>query len=274
MKVNFFEQKLIKEYWSSVSAISTILSFVLIFISVPDNLKIKIGCAGVLGAVLILVYIKKWYAANNMRNVSIKINKTNVNIKCGNIFDERGLKVIGFNEYFDTIVDGQIITPNSLNGKFINSYIDSIEEFDKIIASNAHLKKCIFASNIEREFGKQIRYKLGTIFKYNDFLLLAFAKIDGDNRAQLGQKDFIKCLLNMWSEIDIFNNGYTINIPLLGSGMPIRSLGCTEQELVEALLTSLKLSGLRLNSNAKINIIIYGNSIKNIDFYKLLNYGD
>ncbi len=274
MKVCFFDKKLREDYWNSISIISTIISFVLIFVSVPDDWKIKTVCAAALVVILIVLYICKWQKANKLQNVSMKINKTSVTIKCGDIFKEEGLKVIAFNEYFDTIVDDEIISRNSLNGIFINSYVSSVDELDNAISTDEHLKKCIFTTNSDRTKGKQIRYKLGSMFKFNEYLLLAFSKFDVNNRAQLGQKDFIKCLLKMWQEIDIFNNGYTINIPLLGSGMTVRSLDCTEQELVEALLTSLRLSGLRLNNNAKINIVIYGKSVENINFYKLLNYGD
>jgi len=274
MKISFFDNKLIEDYWNSISIISTIISFVLIFVSVPDDWKIKTACAVILTIILVYIYIHKWKQANKLQNISMKINKTNVTVKCGDIFEEEGLKVIAFNEYFDTIVDDEIISRNSLNGIFINSHISSIEELDNAISTDEHLKKCILTNTPDREKGKQIRYKLGSMFKFNDYLLLAFSKFDVNNRAQLGKKNFIKCLLKMWNEIDIFNNGYTINIPLLGSGMTVRSFDCTEQELVEALLTSLRLSGLRLNNNAKINIVIYGKSVENINFYKLLNYGD
>ena len=274
MKVYFFDRRLREDYWNSISIISTIISFVLIFVSVPNDWKIKTVCAVILTIILVYIYIHKWKQANKLQYTSIKINKTNVTVKCGNIFEEEGLKVIAFNEYFDTIVDDKTISRNSLNGIFINSHISSVDELDNAISTDEHLKKCILTNNPDRENGKQIRYKLGSMFKFNDYLLLAFSEFDVHNRAQLGKKDFIKCLLQMWNEIDILNNGYTINIPLLGSGMAVRSLDCTEQELVEALLTSLRLSGLRVNNNAKINIIIYGKSVENINFYKLLNYGD
>ena len=147
MKVCFFDKKLREEYWNSISIISTIISFVLIFVSVPDNWKIKTACAAVLVVVLVGLYIYKWKKANKLQNVSMKINKTNVTIKCGDIFKEEGLKVIAFNEYFDTIVDDDIISRNSLNGIFINSHISSVAELDKAISENEHLKKCILTKN-------------------------------------------------------------------------------------------------------------------------------
>ena len=100
MKVCFFDKKLREDYWNSISIISTIISFVLIFVSVPDDWKIKTVCAAVLVVVLIVLYICKWQKANKLQYLSMKINKTNVTIKCGDIFKEEGLKVIAFNDAF------------------------------------------------------------------------------------------------------------------------------------------------------------------------------
>lgn len=55
------------------------------------------------------------------------INGVPVKIKVGDIFDEKGLKVIPFNERFDTEVDDIIIAHNSLNGKMIDNYVKDIE---------------------------------------------------------------------------------------------------------------------------------------------------
>ena len=163
MKVYFLDKKLLEDYWSSVAIISTIISLVLIFVSVPDNWKIKVGCAAVLLVVLGVIYIRKWKKANDLQLVSMRINKTNVTIKSGDIFAEDGLIVIAFNEYVDTIVDGEIITPTSLNGILINSHIASLDELDNAISTDEHLKKCIVTNNPNRKKGKQIRYKLGSI---------------------------------------------------------------------------------------------------------------
>ena len=54
------------------------------------------------------------------------IGKIKIEIKVGNIFEEKDLKVIPCNEYFDTMVNDKIISKNSLNGKFIKNVIKNI----------------------------------------------------------------------------------------------------------------------------------------------------
>ena len=51
------------------------------------------------------------------------VNGISVKIKVGDIFDEKGLKVIPFNERYDTEVDDVVIAHNSLNGKMIDNHI-------------------------------------------------------------------------------------------------------------------------------------------------------
>jgi hypothetical protein len=62
----------------------------------------------------VIIYIYDWRKANKLNSVEIDIEGTTVCIKEGDIFEEDGLKVIAFNEYFDTLVDNKIINEVSL----------------------------------------------------------------------------------------------------------------------------------------------------------------
>lgn len=64
---------------------------------------------------------------------TIKIRGISVTIKQGDIFKADGWKVIPFNEYFDTTVDDVIISSTTLNGIFINKYVDDINRLQEAI---------------------------------------------------------------------------------------------------------------------------------------------
>ena len=69
----------------------------------------------------------------------------------------------------------------------------------------------------------------------------------------------------MWNEIDIIYSTYNINIPLIGSGITrFKGVNLTEQELLELLLISLRLSNIKFKSD--ISIIIHKSKIENICF--------
>lgn len=79
-------------------------------------------------------YIVLLYSANNLKNISLKIANSNFEIRVGDLFEEQGLKVINFNEYFDTLIDNQIIAEKSLNGFFIKNKLNiKVDKLNEII---------------------------------------------------------------------------------------------------------------------------------------------
>jgi hypothetical protein len=120
-KVGLFDRQLVKNFKERVSTVSTVFSLFLIFIEIPPEVK---GWAGI-GFVcsLIAAYFLLWRQANRLRSIDLDIEGSKVTIKAGDIFLEPGLKVIAFNEYFDTMVDDRLISCRSLNGIFISHYL-------------------------------------------------------------------------------------------------------------------------------------------------------
>jgi hypothetical protein len=117
MKVKILDKNVRTKFWFYFSVISGILSFVLLFNIVPDEYENCLRYFGYLTfVVLIIIYLIIWLRANNLTNITVDIDGSNVNIKCGDLFLENGLKTIPFNEYFDTVVDDKIISNKSLNG--------------------------------------------------------------------------------------------------------------------------------------------------------------
>jgi len=273
MKVSFFNKKLLKLYGSVIAVLSTIISFIQIFYELPDDCKIKLNVAIAFLICMLVLYIIVFIYSNKKKSVSLRVNDTVIKVFTGDILKQPGLKVIPFNEYFDTIVDDKLISSNTLNGQFILNHVDDVKALDTKIKQDKRLQRLQIAIDQKRSTGKEMKYPLGTIYKNNDYLLLAFSSFDSENRAYLTKDDIIKCLLNMWNEIDVVYNGYSINIPLLGAGIT-RFAGITlsKQELLEILIMSFKLSGIKLEYNANINIIIYKDSADDISFFKLKDF--
>ena len=85
-----------------------------------------------IGAIVIIIafYIVSLIRANTLKKIKLNIKGSDFIIKQGDIFLQEGLKVINFNEYFDTIVDNKIIAKNSLNGEFITEKVKDLEKLD------------------------------------------------------------------------------------------------------------------------------------------------
>jgi hypothetical protein len=252
-----------------LSTISLLSSFVFIVIEIPTDCKISVGIG--LALILIIIYIIKWVIANCQNKATLSINNSNLIVKTGDIFAEDELKVIAFNEYFDTQVDNKIISNTSLNGIYINSKINDVNELDNLIDNDIRLSKKVIQNNYCRINGKKKKYELGSIFQKDDYLLVAFTKFDNDNRAYLNMYDYINFLLNFWNEIDIMYAGRSVSIPLLGSGITrIKEFSTiSEQELLELLIWSFKISKIKFTYPSKVSIIIHESKKDKINFFKL-----
>lgn len=271
MKVSFFDQRIQNKFYGVLSVISVITSIVFLFVEIDPKYKTGIGLIALL--ILGVLYIGIWIHSNKLRSIRLKINTSEVEVKFGNIFSEQAdLKVIAFNEYFDTMVDDKIIAKSSLNGIFINNFFkDKVEELDGIISVDAHLREVMLAENATRAVGKKTKYKLGTICVVNDYLLTALTHFDADNRAYVDINDYISCLLNFWNEVDRVYAGKTVALPVLGSGIT-RFKGydnISDQELLELIIWTFKVSRIKFTYPSKVKIVVYGNKSDKTNLFKL-----
>lgn len=272
IKVRPFEKCVREEFYKYLCMIFLFISIFVCFWEIPAEYKCKSGLAFIIFA--IFLYILIWGLANFTKKVSLFINNSNVDISFGDIFKEGGdgvLKVIAFNEYFDTKVDEKIIASNSLNGKFINKYSKQIKEIDQVISNDSWLKNRIVSKNENRLNGKKVKFRLGTVVPYKDFLLLAFSHFDENNRAYLSMTDLLSCLIELWNEIDRVYAGRTVILPLLGSGITrLKETGdVTEQDLLEILLWSFKISRIKFCYPSRLKILVIPEKSDKIDLYKL-----
>ncbi|SHK42024.1 hypothetical protein SAMN02745163_03762 [Clostridium cavendishii DSM 21758] len=269
IKVKLFDKGLIKEYFVVLSIISVICSIVSILIDIPDNYKL--GASVSLILVFLIIYIVLWVKANSLSKVRLKINNSVIDIKIGDIFKESDFKVIAFNEYFDTLVDNKVISDRTLNGIYINKLVDDLDALNKSIDRDEHCNEKIIEINDNRKCGKKKKYKLGTIFQHDDYLLTAFSKFDNDDRAYLYMSDYINFLLDFWNEVDIIYAGRSISIPLLGSGITrFKEYNMiSEQELLELLIWSFKVSRIKFTYPSQVSIVIHEPMKNKINFFKL-----
>ncbi|NSQ31073.1 hypothetical protein HRF10_13035 [Enterococcus faecalis] len=280
MKVKFFDKRIRAKFLKILGAISTFISLLLIFVDIPENLSIKAGIVFVV--ILLVIYIVLYVYANKLSEATIDIGGTSVLVKKGDIFKEDGLKVIPFNEYFDTIVDNQVITELSLNGKYIKKFGD-VHKLDELIYSNTFLNSSenILEEDVSRNgnIGKKVRYKLGSSIVVDDYVLTAFSKFNQKNEAQLTMTEYINFLLNFWNEINRVYAQKSVTVPIFGYGITRIKGGFNDieiNELLNIMLWTFRISGTRFKYPAKLTIIVYGDLFKKINLFGLqedVNYG-
>lgn len=139
MKVGPFNKRLRIEFQKFISIVATILTILLAFLDIEQTYRGYIGW--LILVLLISIYLYFWYRANHKRKCNLKINNTDITIKCGNIFKQPDIKIIAFNEFFDTQVDDNIIVANTVNGIYINKYSKGSNQLDEIIVNESRLQQ-------------------------------------------------------------------------------------------------------------------------------------
>ncbi len=275
-KVKFYDVTLRKNYLTIVGIASSFVTLVSFFVTADKITQIDMKClASIAIVLLILIYFYMWIKANQLQEAHLRVNQTKVNIRVGNIFATRNeeINVIAVNDFYDTIADNRIISKSSLHGQYILKNANCIEEIDRVIASDPNLnnKVNIEEENVNRQVGKQKRYKLGSVVEIDSFVLTAFAKFDFQNKAFLSAREYVEFWMKFWENIDGIYAGRTINIPLIGVGITrFRDGKPTKQELLEIMLWTLKISGFHCTyANKSINIEIFEPDAEEIDFYHI-----
>ncbi|MDR2544897.1 MAG: DUF6430 domain-containing protein [Methanobrevibacter sp.] len=278
MKLSFCDQSNRDYFYKYSSWLITFLSFILLPFNLAELFSFEIimiiWLVSVIGTLSILYFII-WQINKRRQSISFKINNTAFEIKSGDIFDEKNsLKVIPFNEYFDTDIEKGIISEKTLNGIFINRfYKNSKFELDKAISNSLEEQKLPHKHNSDRNNGKQDSYKLGTIAKIDkDYLLTALTHFDQDNNAQIEINEYFSFLMIFWHEIYKLYDGEDITMPIFGNGRTRfkfsgNNTNINSQKLIDLIIWTFKLSNIKLDS--KITIII---SDKNKDDINLLDF--
>ena len=268
LKVNIFDKNLIVQFKSVVSLLVGVLTTILIFKDIPQ--KYKNYCFIAFVILLIIIYLVLWVRSNTIKRVELNINNSKMEIEQGDIFEQDGLKVIAFNEFFDTEVSDRLISDKTLNGIYLKNIVSDVNKLDLDIENDQYLSKNIIEKNVQRAEGKSTRYELGSIYKRDDYLLTAFSKFDEYNRAYLTIKDYNNFLINFWKEIDKIYNAENISIPLLGSNITrFKECNLSDQQLLELLIWSFKLSKFSNSNSSKVSIVVHKKTMDKINLYKL-----
>lgn len=276
-KVRLGDTYLKTKFYKFFSYVSVILGTVFYFLELPDvysfslptnsaqliSIEPRLWAAIVLVIFLGAAYVFMWYRANKLRKISIKIDTTNVTIKEGDLFEEDGLIAIGFNEYFDTIVDNEIIAENSLNGAFIKKILESeggddLDTLDLFITNNIDGMQKLEV--VTRAKGKTQKYKIGTVCLYkNQYILTAFAKFNSRNEARLTMPEYLEFLIDFWDEVNTIYAARSVSVPIFGSGITRikEHKSTTDEQLLKIMLWTFKISEMKFTHPAKLTIVVH-----------------
>lgn len=256
----------------AVSIISFIFMFVpedmfkkkILFAMLSDEKNVIINRAIIFGNVLLVSLLLNALYLVFRRSISINGKNYSIKISYGNIFKQKDCKiVIPFDECFTSTVGSTTsdINPRSICGQYLmaNNSLD----IQKLIDASALKPKG------KSKFENKNRYESGRVILQDQFLLLAFAKLDKVGKGILTREEYIDSLSLLWEEIDNYYGQQDVCIPILGSGTTrIGDNEITQQELLNIIIDSYKLSVHKIKKPYKLRIICKkadGFSINNVE---------
>ncbi|PFZ61152.1 MULTISPECIES: macro domain-containing protein [Bacillus cereus group] len=265
-----------KSFWQSTWVFPSMLfaatTGLLSFIDVDIN--VKVFSLIVLVIITCIYFIISVIKKSGLDEITLNLDGSNFEITVGDIFqqDSDDFKVIAFNEYFDTIVDENVISSTSLNGQYLKRNYQSSEDIQKLndrIANDPRLQ--VKKTDVIRKLGgNTTKYELGSVFKDSDYFLVAFSKFNEKNEANLRLTEYATCLLKFWGEVNALYSQKTVVIPLLGAGITRhRDFNATHQDLLEVLIWTFKISKVKFKEPSKIKVVIHESQKGEINFYKL-----
>lgn len=188
------------------------------------------------------------------KSVTINGSDYTIVVEYGDLFKKNECnKVIGFDECYTTHVGRRTedIKPESICGKFLTKFHDT--DFNAIVKESGLTPKRKHSAFQSKEC-----YESGSLVLFNDYLLLAFAKLNEKGEGQLSREEYLGCLDLMWKKIDEKSRLQSVAIPILGSGITrFQGENLTHQQLLDMIIASYKLSPYKLKSSAKLHIVCY-----------------
>lgn len=184
--------------------------------------------------------------------IEIKDKTFAISVEYADLFNIKGgKKIISFDECFTTHVgeNPADVRARTVCGQYLNRYPLSEAQMQDLI--NANGIKPSGKSKCEQK----TKYTSGTIVPNGEFLLMAFAKLDKNGLGVMTYEEYIKCLDFLWSEIDRYHGTDDVYLPILGSRIMRFDRELTQQELLDILIASYRLSNKKMKSPNKLHIV-------------------
>lgn len=225
--------------------------------SISDGNWILLCRVGMLGTILMLCCIIGLLFRCFWWKRKIQGKDYTIIVQYGDLFKSKNCKkIVSFDQCFTDEVGEKPwqIKPDSICGQ----YLTRISEDGKAL----NIQKLIEDRGLKPMRGKSCFkkkdcYKSGSLVPDgNGYLLLAFAKLTDEGLAEITYQEYKECLDYLWQEIDRYYGSQSVCVPILGAGRTrFGANKPTQQQLLDIMIESYKLSQFKLRNKYKLYII-------------------
>lgn len=206
------------------------------------------------------------------------INGTDVKItlQVTDVLKNTGTIVIPTNTTFDTLMEDEFISVNSVQGQFQERFFqNNLKTLDTLIEKGL----CgIDFEILDRKGSKQKRYPVGTISKVTcrgcHYYFVAIADVNEYGKPENTDFENIRTVLSsLWNQMEIRGNLEDVAIPLIGTGRAgIRNV--TREKVVKEIINSFMESSKQRKVTENLIICVHPFDLreKDMDIYELSEY--
>lgn len=200
----------------------------------------------IIGSIVVglgLFFVDGYFISGFLKNrVEITNNgfDTKISIIFDDIFEQNGWKSIGVNDFFDHIVDEDLVSSKSLHGHVINSYWpENSEDWKNQIRTSL---ADVSSNKEKRAHGNKRRYQIGTtaiaIKDNQKMLFVALGETDTQNNVTTASAEsLIRAIRGLLEKARAVCANEPLYIPLMGSGLG--RVGIKNSILVDLILVAI-----------------------------------
>ena len=206
---------------------------------------------------------------------TIRGKDISIRIVVGNIFNQPGDIVVPSNSTFDTILQDEFISPNSIQGQLAEREYDKIEYLDQEIENQ--LQNITPIKTLNRPASKKKQYEIGTIIKLSHrskfkSYWMALANVNEHGKPDGKFENLQICLETLWRYIGEKGHMTRLIMPVLGSG----KTGINENRftILKEIIFSFVAMSKELKITEELVICVHPSDITNerINMYELRKY--
>lgn len=237
--------------------------------------KLNFGWKGYLCLVLIALVtaiIQRFPRLSISANLSSPDSE--IEIKIGDLFKQKGHLVIGFNDVFDTEL-GEIIKSSSVQGQFLSkSYNGDRTKLDQDIGNALKEYQNQAKQETNKEKGKTVRYPIGTTIILESsgqkYFLSAYGKMSNDLVIKSNLNYLWTALDQIWEKVHLKGHSFNVSIPIIGSDLA--RIGFSRMLLIKFITISFIMASKEKFITKKLTIVIYSKDLDYVDLYELKKF--